>query len=83
MNWAKIICIVLLACLLFIGMGSKCPWDKDSSSNGSSGDDIVYITETGDKYHRSNCRYLSQSKIPIERREAIRQGYTACSVCKP
>ncbi len=45
--------------------------------------EIVYVTKTGDKYHRSNCRYLSNSKISIEKDEAIKQGYTACSVCKP
>ena len=45
--------------------------------------DIVYITNTGSKYHRSGCRYLSESKIGIERAKAIREGYTACSVCKP
>ena len=45
--------------------------------------DIVYITKTGEKYHRAGCRYLSQSSIPIQRSEAIKKGYTACSVCKP
>jgi hypothetical protein len=45
--------------------------------------DIVYITRTGEKYHRAGCRYLSQSCIPIERAEAIRRGYTPCSVCRP
>jgi competence protein ComEC len=45
--------------------------------------DTVYITNTGAKYHRDGCRYLRQSKIPIERAEALAQGYDACSVCKP
>jgi hypothetical protein len=43
----------------------------------------VYITRTGEKYHRGSCRYLRQSKIPISLTEAKRQGYTACSVCEP
>lgn len=47
------------------------------------GDETVYITKTGTKYHRAGCRYLSKSAIQIEKDEAIRQGYTACSVCKP
>ena len=46
-------------------------------------DIIVYITETGTKYHRNGCRYLSQSKIPITLGEAKRKGYTPCSVCNP
>jgi micrococcal nuclease len=45
--------------------------------------DIVYITNTGKKYHRAGCRYLSKSSIPITRQEAIARGYTPCSVCKP
>ena len=44
---------------------------------------IVYITKTGEKYHRGTCRYLSQSKISINLKDAIRRGYTPCSVCKP
>lgn len=43
----------------------------------------VYITKTGAKYHTSSCRYLSQSKISISKKEAISKGYTACKVCKP
>jgi len=43
----------------------------------------VYITETGKKYHRLDCRYLSKSCIPISLTEAKRRGYTPCKVCKP
>ncbi len=52
---------------------------------GESYDDdpIVYITETGTKYHRAGCTYLKKSAIPIKKSEAIKQGYTPCSVCKP
>lgn len=61
-----------------------------SSSSGSSGSTsstsetqsvTVYITRTGEKYHRSGCRYLSNSKIPISLSNAKASGYTACSVC--
>lgn len=43
----------------------------------------VYITNTGHKYHRSGCRYLRRSQIAISRSNAIKQGYTACKICKP
>ncbi len=43
----------------------------------------VYITDTGAKYHRGNCRYLSHSKHAISLEDAIAQGYTPCKVCKP
>ena len=49
-------------------------------------DDIaytVYITKTGEKYHRDGCRYLKKSKIAIDKSSAINQGYTPCSVCHP
>ena len=43
----------------------------------------VYKTRTGDCYHRSGCRYLSRSCIPVSRSSAISQGLRACSVCNP
>lgn len=43
----------------------------------------VYITNTGKKYHKESCRYLSQSKIEISLQDAVDKGYTACKVCKP
>ena len=47
-------------------------------------DSIVYITESGSKYHTSEqCRVLhnAKSKIPVERSAAIARGYTACAIC--
>ena len=44
---------------------------------------VVYITNTGEKYHKSGCRYLKDSKIEISLSEAQSQGYDACGVCKP
>lgn len=43
----------------------------------------VYITNTGEKYHRGTCRYLRYSKYSISKSDAIAQGYTACRVCRP
>lgn len=42
----------------------------------------VHVTRTGAKYHRAGCRYL-KSDIPMELKEAIKRGYTPCSVCCP
>ena len=42
----------------------------------------VHVTETGSKYHRKNCTYLS-SNIEITLIEAIEKGYTPCSRCDP
>lgn len=43
----------------------------------------VYVTNTGEKYHTGSCRYLRKSKISIELKEALNQGYDACKVCGP
>jgi competence protein ComEC len=53
------------------------------TTTASSGDPIVYITATGECYHRDGCRYLSSSKIPIRLSKAKAEGYRPCSVCKP
>lgn len=44
---------------------------------------VVYVTNTGSKYHKSTCRYLRQSKIKTTKSKAQKAGYTACKVCKP
>lgn len=44
---------------------------------------VVFITDTGKKYHRSGCRYLKDSKIEISLSDAQSQGYEPCGVCKP
>ncbi|MDY3980118.1 hypothetical protein ACTQZK_09075 [Paraeggerthella sp. LCP19S3_G8] len=50
---------------------------------GGGGDVTVYITKTGEKFHRDGCQYLKKSQIPISRSNAIAQGYGACSKCNP
>lgn len=43
----------------------------------------VYVTKTGEKHHKSTCRYLKDSKKEITFESAKQRGFTACSVCKP
>ncbi|MGJ8594137.1 MAG: hypothetical protein ACSHXF_16425 [Aquaticitalea sp.] len=43
----------------------------------------VYVTKTGEKYHKSTCRYLKNSKTEITLAVAIERSLTACTVCKP
>jgi len=47
------------------------------------GETIVYITESGTKYHSGDCPHLAKSKIPITLEQAKEQGYEPCSVCNP
>ncbi|AEE97681.1 MBL fold metallo-hydrolase [Mahella australiensis] len=49
----------------------------------SKNDVTVYITDSGEKYHKDGCRYLKKSKIPIKLSEAKAKGYTPCKVCGP
>jgi hypothetical protein len=43
----------------------------------------VYVTNTGSKYHTADCSYLRYSSIPMNKNDAIAQGYTPCSRCNP
>ena len=56
-------------------------YSSNSSYDYGSSDIIVYVTDTGNKYHNLGCQYLSQSCYSISLDDAIEQGYTACSVC--
>jgi hypothetical protein len=42
----------------------------------------VYITKTGEKYHRDGCRFLSRSRIPMPLKEAVKR-FEPCKVCRP
>lgn len=42
----------------------------------------VYITKSGNCYHRGSCPTL-RSKISIKRGDAIAKGYRACKDCRP
>lgn len=50
--------------------------------NNASGQ-TVYITNTGTKYHRAGCQYLSRSCHAIDLKDAIAEGYAPCKVCCP
>lgn len=43
----------------------------------------VYITKSGEKYHKSACHQLKYSKKEITLQVALERKFTACSVCKP
>jgi len=75
----QILLVIIIIGVMIFGYGGAC--GKSGSDSGSSG--TVYITNSGSKYHRSGCQYLSGGAIAISRQDAINQGYTACSVCKP
>lgn len=62
---------------------SPCPYCFGETSNTSDAKtEIVYITDTGSKYHMAGCSYL-KSKKAITKEQAISQGYSPCSRCNP
>ncbi|MBP3411936.1 MAG: hypothetical protein J6K89_01620 [Oscillospiraceae bacterium] len=53
------------------------------SAYTGNGGTTVYVTETGGRYHASNCGSLWSSKISIKLEDAIIDGYTRCDRCNP
>lgn len=41
----------------------------------------VYVTQSGNRYHVDDCRFLRYSKIPMTKAGAEARGYTPCRVC--
>lgn len=59
------------------------PTSGSGSAAAQNKEVIVYVTNTGKKYHRDGCRCLSKSRIPISLSDAKNSGYSPCSVCNP
>jgi methylphosphotriester-DNA--protein-cysteine methyltransferase len=46
-------------------------------------DAVVYITNTGEKYHTEQCTSVRNSRISITLGEAVSRGFGPCRLCKP
>lgn len=59
-------------------------WQSPSRADLSqaAGEQTVYVTRTGRKYHRSGCRHLARSSIPILLKHAAAR-YDPCLICAP
>jgi len=73
-----IIAATLLASTLFAAL----PMNPAPPVRTQTGQDIVWVTASGKKYHRQDCRY-AKTATPITRAEAEAKGLTPCKVCKP
>jgi micrococcal nuclease len=49
----------------------------------TAGGVTVYVTNSGEKYHRENCSSLRQSRIALPLEDAAKSGYSPCSICLP
>ena len=72
----------LIIVLSLIACSSK-DNQKSTSQTSQYKEQTVYVTRTGEKYHRDDCRYLKKSKKSIKLSKAVDSGYTPCKVCKP
>ena len=54
-----------------------------TADNSNKSEATVYITRTGECYHKGTCSCLSKSKIETTLGEATDNGYRACSKCHP
>ena len=68
---------LVLAIILF------CSSDPDPPKQQSPQSQVVYVTNSGEKYHLEDCQHLRKSKIEIDKDDAIAQGFEACRVCEP
>jgi hypothetical protein len=64
-------CAFLAAVLLIVGVGTA-----------FAKPETVYVTKTGEKYHRASCNSLRHSKIEMPLTQAVAR-YAACKICKP
>lgn len=81
---AVVLVAVLLLCSCVCGAKTtaKTITTTQTRSRYQNGDTIVYVTNTGECYHRRGCSYL-KSKNKIELEDAVDDGYRACSRCNP
>ena len=73
------------------------PWNYRKNARNNSGNEnamtmsntsgpdtgTVYITKSGKKYHREDCKTLKSTPIAVSRTEAESRGLKPCGYCKP
>ena len=72
-------CLAVVVLLCVFVFGCVTPTIRSAAAPSTT----VYVTRTGERYHRGACRYLSQSKVPTTLEAARGAGYTPCKVCNP
>ena len=49
----------------------------------TDGQDLVYVTRYGKRYHRPDCQFARNAGEAVTREDAGKQGKTPCKICKP
>lgn len=76
---------LLVVALLFI-FGITCIFDTNVvQTNLSSGatNNVVYITPSGDKYHRESCMYVNHTTSTAATKTEAKRTHEPCLVCNP
>jgi len=79
----KRILYFFLVFVFLLPLASTVPGRAAAYTTTEQKDATVYITKTGEKYHKAGCQYLKKSQIKTTKKDAIKNGYGACKVCKP
>lgn len=81
-----VLCIVVICSIIFGIVIYHKAYNKGFDDNQPISDDgspIVYVTPSGNKYHKKNCSHLNGNEISISLTQANKKGYIACSKCNP
>lgn len=57
--------------------------DAPVTAADASDAQLVYLSESGTKYHRADCRYADADARELREQEAVDAGYAPCGTCKP
>lgn len=57
--------------------------EQPASRPAATGETVVYITRTGQRYHAADCEHLKKSKKAVTLKEAKQRGLTPCESCNP
>ncbi|MDR2257871.1 MAG: thermonuclease family protein [Treponema sp.] len=77
---------LITAALIFAAVGFLLAQAAGAGAAGAGtagGETTVYVTNSGEKYHRENCQSLRRSKIALPLEDAVKSGYAPCSICNP
>lgn len=71
---------VFLLCTIFLLTAEG---GEDSAVNKAPPDTVVYVTNSGRRYHLENCGALRNSRIAVTLTDAVKSGYRPCARCNP
>lgn len=74
--------IFLVAFILVFTIGCSKEAEPEKVSEAVATNTIVYITKTGECYHKSDCSTLKKSKIERNLSDVYNK-YRPCSLCDP